>query len=193
MNATTQPSYLTDQGLRDATASLFMPSCQPQSVFGGVSFVVQCRFRPAQIPPGTPPTFHSCIIHDRQLKTLLAAMGPSRPPGGAGGAGGRGHFGAGRGNTGGSRGASLHARGSRGPSSASMLLSHCFCRSMLAQQKHVEDIDCSSQGQRITQHMPMPCCILIRAHLRAIDTNTMLFSSMNYSQFLQIHQQLDCN
>ena len=126
---------------------LLTPSCMPQSLFNGVSFVVQCRFRPAHIPPGTPPTFHSCIIHDRQLKALLAAMGPSRPPGGAGGAGGRGHFGAGRGNTGSGRGASLHASGSRGSSSASMLLSHCFCRSMLAQQKHVEDMDCSSQGQ----------------------------------------------
>ncbi len=126
---------------------LLTPSCMPQSLFNGVSFVVQCRFRPAHIPPGTPPTFHSCIIHDRQLKALLAAMGPSRPPGGAGGAGGRGHFGAGRGNTGSGRGASLHASGSRSSSSASMLLSHCFCRSMLAQQKHVEDMDCSSQGQ----------------------------------------------
>jgi len=161
--------------------SLFPPSCQPQSMFNGVSLVVQCRFRQAQIPPGTPPTFHSCVIHDWQLKTLLAAMGPSRPPGGPGGAGGRGHFGGGRGHTGGSRGASLLASGSRGSSSASMLLSHCFCRSMLAQQKHVEDMDCSSKGQRITQYTPMPCCILIRARSRAIDTNTVLFSSMIYS------------
>ena len=41
-----------------------------------------CRFRRAQVPPGTPATFCSCIICDRHLKGLLAAMGPtSRPPG----------------------------------------------------------------------------------------------------------------
>ncbi len=79
-------------------------------------------------------------------------MGPSRPPGGAGGAGGRGHFGTaggntGRGSAGGGRGAGLHGSGSRGASSASMQLSHCFCGSVLAQQKHVEDMDCSSQEQ----------------------------------------------
>jgi len=152
---------------------------------------VPCRFRPAQIPPGTPPTFHSCIIHDRQLKTLLAATGASRPPGGAGGAGGRGHFGAGRGNTGSSRGASLHASGSRGASSASMLLSHCFCRSMLAQQKHVEDMDCSSKGQRHITTYGNALLHSIRAHLGAYHTNIVLFSTMIHSWSLHIHKQLD--
>lgn len=140
----------------------------PTSLFNGVSFVVQCRFRPAQLPLGTPPTFHSCIIHDRQLKTLLATMGPSRPPGGAGGAGGRGHFGAGRGNTGGRRGASLNASGSRGSSSASMLLSHCFCWSMLAQQKHVQDMDCSGKGQCV--HTTYANALL-RSHQSTLESN----------------------
>lgn len=147
MNATTRPSYLPDLGLHDMTRFPVYTFLHVPKPIQWCHYVVQCRFRPAQIPPGTPPTFHSCIIHDRQLKTLLAATGHSRPPGGAGGAGGRGHFGAGRGNTGSGRGASLHASGNRGSASASMLLSHCFCQLMLPQQKHAEDTDCSSQGQ----------------------------------------------
>ncbi|DBB17906.1 hypothetical protein WJX82_005956 [Trebouxia sp. C0006] len=112
------PSCKESVYLPRATLSASVSEDHCQDCHHGIVHKLNLRFRPALIPPGTPPTFHSCIIHDRQLKTLLAATGSSRPPGGAGGAGGRGHFGAGRGNTGSGRGASLHARGSRGASSA---------------------------------------------------------------------------
>lgn len=48
------------------------------------------RFRRAMIPAQYPAMMCSCIICDRQLKSLLETVGSSRPPGGGGGAPGRG-------------------------------------------------------------------------------------------------------
>ncbi|DBA87673.1 TPA: hypothetical protein ACH3X1_004680 [Trebouxia sp. C0004] len=110
------PSCKESVYLPRATLSVSVSEDHCQDCHHAIVHKLNLRFRAAQIPPGTPPTFHSCIIHDRQLKTLLAAMGPSRPPGGQAGAGSRGPFGSGRGHTGSGRGASLH--GSRGSSSA---------------------------------------------------------------------------
>ncbi len=72
--------------------------------------LLDLQFRQTRLPPGFATAMTACVICGDELKTLLAACGPVRPPAALGGGGGAGRaMAAGRGGGGG--GGAAGARG----------------------------------------------------------------------------------